>query len=180
MSILVGGIGQRSSFPGWLVFNCLFVFFFYEIFFFSLFWNLEWNATPTSGWEQRNPPLFLLKLLKSLLCRQGFLFIKSQPSSLLRPQDWERSAGLQSLLLPPFSQQQASCGLIGPSTSRHSKWWADSYRFKEFFPSTLDCMFQTKTGEHVPASLPNDSSSRLWDRICEYNKWKSAVSGTVH
>ena len=31
-------------------------------------------------------------------------------------------------------------------------------------------MFQTKTGEHVPASLPNDSSSCLWDKICEYNR----------
>ena len=51
-------------------------------------------------------------------------------------------------------QQQASCGLIGPSTSRHSKWRADSYRIRKFSPFILDCIFQTKTGKCVPASLP--------------------------
>ena len=44
MSILVGGFGQRSSFPGLLVINCFgffFLFFFYEIFFFPFFETLN-------------------------------------------------------------------------------------------------------------------------------------------
>ena len=110
MSILVGGFGQRSSFPGWLVINCFlfFVFFFFGGgFLFPFFWNLEWNATPTSGWEQRTPP-FLLKL-KSLLCRQGSLFVKSQPSSLASS---PRLRKIRGLAVPPSTPFFGATGIL--------------------------------------------------------------------
>ena len=140
---------------------CFFVFVFVFLlrnFLFSLFETL--NRTRRLPLGESREILFLLLLLlllklKSLLCRQGSLSVKSEPSSFASSPRLRKISGLAVPPSTPFPQQQASCGLIGPSTSRHSKWRADSYRFREFFPSTLDCMFQTKTGEHVPASLPH-------------------------
>ena len=175
------GVGQRSSFPGWLVINCFvhflfFLFFFYEIFFFPFFETLNGTRRLPLGESWEIPPLFFLLLeLKSLLCRQGSLFVKSQPSSHASSPRPREISGLGVPPSTPFSQQQASCGLIGPSTSRHSKWGADSYRFREFSPPPpWTVCFKIKQGNMCQQVSPNDSSSRLWDRICKYNssKWK--------
>ena len=145
------GFGQRSSFAGWLVFF-FFLFFFYEIFFFPFLKpRIEHDAYLWVRTE--NPPFFSLLKWKSLLCWQGSLFVKSEPSSLALSPRLRKIPGLAVPPSTPFSQQQASCGLNGPSISLHSKWRADSYCFREFSSFTLDCMFQTKIREHVPASL---------------------------
>ena len=107
-----GGFGQRSSFPGWLVINCFVIFCFSSTkfsFFFPLFWNFEWNTTPTSGWEQRIPPPFFCSLLKSLLCRQGSLFIKSEPSSFPSSR---RLRKISALAVPPSTPSSAATGIL--------------------------------------------------------------------
>ena len=94
------GFGQQSSFPGWLVINCFgrvfFFFFLLRNFLFSLFWNLEWNATPTSGWEQRNLPRFIFCCWHRNPCfvGKGSLLVKSEPSSFASSPKLRKISGL--------------------------------------------------------------------------------------
>ena len=152
----------------------MFIFLLRNFLFFFHFWNLECNATLTSGWEQRNsPPFFLfcfLLKLKSLLCRQGPLFVKSEPSSLASSPKTEKDQRASS---PPFYPLFRS--------NRHPVVWLAHQPLviqnegltptvlENSFPPPWTACFKLKQGNMCQQVSPNDSSSRLWDRICEYN-----------
>ena len=123
-------------------------------FFFFFFFFLTLNGTRRLHLGESREisfSLFVVEII-ALSARISLRQTKSSSFSFFPQTEEDRRASSPSSY--PLSQQQASCRLICPSTFRHSKWRGDSYRIWKFSPFILDCMFQTKTGEYVPASLP--------------------------
>ena len=175
------GFSQWSSFLGWLVINFLFVFFVFLLqnFLFSLFWNLEWNTTPTSGWEQRNPPphtFFCCWNRNPCFISKGSLLIKSEPSSFSSSPRLREFSGLA---VPPSTHFSAATGIL---------WFWLAHQplviqneglthtvLENSLPSPGTACFKLKQGNMCQQVSPNGSSSRLWDRICEYNNCKQTT-----
>ena len=124
------------------------------------------------------PPFFLLKL-KSLLCRQGSLFVKSEPSSFCFVPKTEK-------------EQRASSPSFYPlfRSNRHPVVWLAHQPLviqneelthtvlENSLPPPWTAYYKPKQGNMCQQVTPNDCSSRLWDRICEYNSinWLSHLS----
>ena len=105
------GFGQRSSFPGWLVINCFFFVCFsstkFSFFFFSFL--KPWMERDAYLWARAEISPLFSSLLKSLLCRQGSLFVKSEPSSFASSPRLRKISGLAVTPSTPFS---AATGIL--------------------------------------------------------------------
>ena len=157
MSILVGasanGVPFRDDWKLIVFVLSFFVFFFYEIFLFPFFETLNGTRRLHLGESREIPPFFVVVEILALSARVSLRQFPAFIPCFVPKTEKDQRASSPSFY-PLFRSNRHPVVLIGPSTSRHSKWRADSNRFREFSPSTLDCMIQTKTGEHVPASLP--------------------------
>ena len=171
MSILVGGFGQRSSFPGWLVINCFLVFFFYEIFFFPFFETLNGTRRLPLGKSREIPPLFCCWNWNPCFVGKGSLLVKFEPSSFTSSPRLRKISGLAVPPSIPFF-----------CSNRHPVLWLTHQPLviqnERLTPTVLEnCLpppwtacFKLKQGNMCQQVSPNHSSSRLWDRICKYNK----------
>ena len=155
---------------------CLFVFllrnFLFFFFFFSFFETLNGTRRLLLG-ESREIPTFLLKLLKlkSLLCRQGFSprQIRAFIFCFVPKTEKDQRARSPSFYLLFRCNRHPVVWLAYQTLVIQNEGLTPTVLENSLPPPWTAC-FKLKQGNMCQQVSPNDSSSRLWGRICEYNK----------
>ena len=176
MSILVGGFSQRSSFPGWLVIDCFFcfvLFFFYEIFFFP---SLKpWMERDAYLWVRaETSPFFVEFEILALSARVYLNQIRAFFLCFVPKTEKDQRASSPSFY-PLFRSNRHPVVWLAHQPLIIQNEGLTHTVLENSLPPPWTACFKLKQGNMCQQDSPNDSSSRLWDRICEYNKVKQSL-----
>ena len=176
MLILVGGFGQRSSFPGWLVINCFFFsfnFFCFSSTKFSFFPFLKpWMERDAYLWVRpENPPPFCWNW-NPCFVDKGSLLVKSEPSSFASSPRQKNQRASSPSFYPLFRSNRHPVVWLAHQPLVIQNEGLNPTVFENSLPPYWTACFKLKQVNMCQQVSPNDSSSRLWDRICKYNRGK--------